>query len=282
MPTRQPCALQFYAGDIKTQMDSFRKGFKPPEGLDRVIAGVVPHAGWFFSGATAAKVFLTIKAKHSPRTFILLGAVHVPGVWKNSLYGTGSWDTPLGPVKVDEEVSGILAGNMRDLLVSDPAAHRDEHSIEVQTAMIKHLFPEAMIVPIAVPPNKDAVKLGQAIGRLVKEKGLDAVIVGSTDLTHYGDNYGFSPAGYGKHGYEWMLENDRRMIDLALSMKPEEILREALAHRNACGAGAMSAAVAAAKEYGAGKGHLLQHVTSFDVYPQGEFDMGVGYAAIVF
>jgi AmmeMemoRadiSam system protein B len=282
MQVRKPSAAQFYPGDCRAQIEAFKKGFKPPETPNKVVAGIVPHAGWFFSGATAAKVFLTIKARQAPRTFILLGSVHMPGVWKNSVYASGSWETPLGQVSVDEQMARHLIENMQDLLVSDPTAHKDEHSIEVQTAMIKYLFPDSKIVPIAVPPGKDAVRLGYGIGRLVKEGGLDAVVVGTSDLTHYGDNYGFSPAGYGRPGYEWMLQNDRRVIDLAITLRPEEILPEAVAHRNACGAGAMAGTVAAAKEMGAGIGHLLEHTTSYDVYPQGEFNMAVGYAAIVF
>ncbi len=282
MPVRQPCARQFYAGDCKAQIESFRKGFKPPDSPGRVVAGIVPHAGWFFSGATAAKVFLTIQAAGRPDVFILFGAVHMPGVWRNSIYDSGSWETPFGPIDVAEDTADALILKMGDILAPDTSAHRDEHSIEVQTAMIKYIFPDARIAPIAVPPGRDAVRLGAGIGRLIKKEKMDAVVVGTSDLTHYGDSYGFSPAGYGRQGYEWMVANDRKIIDLALALKPDDILREAAAHRNACGAGAMAAAVAAAREMGAEKGRLLEHTTSYDVYPQGEFDMGVGYAAIVF
>ena len=282
MPIRPPCAEQFYQGDCKAQIEAFRKGFTPPAMPGRVVAGVVPHAGWFFSGDTAAKVFLTIKAKQTPRTFILLGAVHVQGVWHNSVYDSGGWDTPLGEVRVDPDTARYLLDNLPGILTADSNAHRYEHSIEVQTPIIKYLFPEAMVVPIAVPPGKDAVALGEGIGRIVKEGAVDAVVVGTTDLTHYGDSYGFSPAGTGKKAHEWMLGNDRRMIDLALRMEYNDILREALTHRNACGSGALAATVAAAKEMGAGGGHLLQYTTSYDVHPFGEFDMAVGYAGIVY
>jgi len=261
-------------------MEEFKTGFSPPAEPSLVVAGIVPHAGWFFSGGTAAHVFLTIKAKQSPSTFILLGAVHVPGIRSNAVYPDGSWSTPLGELKIDSALAERLLDGHPDLVESSARAHTFEHSIEVQTPMIKHLFPDAMILPIVVPPSDDAVELGEAIGLLVKDT--DTVVVGSTDLTHYGDNYGFTPAGYGGNAYEWMVENDEHIITLAERMMPREILVEASVNHNACGAGAMAAATSAAKAMGAKKGVLIEHTTSYDVMPEGEFVMAVGYAGIVF
>jgi len=272
--------VQFYHGDCKTQIERFGRGFTPPGEPARVVAGIVPHAGWFFSGATAAKVFLTIKAKQSPGTFVLLGAVHVPGVKKNAVCPEGSWATPLGDIEVDESLASRLITEFPELVEANQRAHLFEHSIEVQTPMIKHLFPDARILPIAVPPSDEAVELGSGIGRLIKDTG--AVVMASTDLTHYGDNYGFAPAGYGSDAYSWMKENDSHIITLAEQMRPGAILTEAAVNHNACGAGAMAGAVAAAKAMGASKGVLIEHTTSYDVMPEGEFVMAVGYAGMVF
>jgi hypothetical protein len=279
---RPQFAAQFYPGDCIRQIEGFKKGFTPPTLPADIKGGIVPHAGWFFSGATAAKVFLSIQAQKSPAVFILFGTVHVPGVRKNSIYSTGSWSTPLGKIRVNEDISAMLIDEMPGLLEDNPQAHVYEHSIEVQTPIIKHLFPKTSIVPIAVPPGEDAVLLGEGIGRLIAGKGLDAVVIGSTDLTHYGDNYGFTPVGYGPEAHRWMRENDEKIIRLALDMNAGEILKEAARNYNACGAGAMSAAVAASKAAGSKKGVLIEHITSYDVYPQGEFDMAVGYAGIIF
>jgi len=279
---RHQSAAQFYPGDCIGQIESFKKGFTPPDEPRDIKGGIVPHAGWFFSGATAARVFLSIQAKKAPDTFILLGAVHVPGVRNNSIYSSGSWATPLGEIKVNDVIAGMLLDEMPGLLADNSQAHVYEHSIEVQTPMIKYLFPKTSIVPIAVPPGEEAVALGEGIGRVIAAKGLDAVVIGSTDLTHYGDNYGFAPAGYGQRAYRWMRENDERIIKLALGLKAREILEEAAVNYNACGPGAMAAAAAASKAMGSKGGVLVEHVTSYDVYPQGEFDMAVGYAGIIF
>jgi len=282
MPVRRPVAEQFYSGDVSAQMDEFSARFVPPDKPGHIVAGVVPHAGWMFSGATAAKVFLTIKAKQTPRTFIIFGAVHVPGVGGISVYPDGEWATPLGTLEVDSALAGEMLDSMPDILAENEHAHAFEHSIEVQTPMIKYLFPDAMILPVAVPPISSSIAFGENAANIVKDTGRDAVFIGSSDLTHYGANYGLITAGYGKKGHDWMTANDRRIVDIALDVDPEEILHEAKTNQNACGAGAFAAAVSAAKTLGVRSGTLLEYTTSYDVYPMGEFDMGVGYAGIVY
>jgi len=116
----------------------------------------------------------------------------------------------------------------------------------------------------------------------MKERRPSAVVVASSDLTHYGERYGMAPAGTGPAAETWMKANDRRIIDLATAMKAEAIVPEAESHHNACGSGAMAAAVACAKALGRKNGVLVEYTTSHDVMPEGEFDMAVGYAGIVF
>ncbi len=281
MPVRVPVAAPFYSGDIRAQMEKYEREFTPPPDLPEVISGgIVPHAGWYYSGRTASKVYLSIKHRRTPRTFVLFGAVHVPGVRSFAVYPDGSWQTPLGEAEVDRSLAEMFLEEIPDLLVPDTRAHTREHSIEVQLPMIKYLFPDALIVPVAAPPLEEAVKLGGRIGRLIA--GMDAMVIGSSDLTHYGDDYGFAPVGYGEDARAWMRSNDMKIIRAALDMQAEKIIPEAETSWNACGAGAIAATVAAAKSVGAGKGVLLEHTTSFDVRPEGEFRMAVGYAGIIF
>ena len=116
--------------------------------------------------------------------------------------------------------------------------------------------------------------------------GATIVAIGSTDLTHYGPRYGFTPMGVGSESLQWAHEvNDRQFIDLAVGLEPERLLANALENGNACGPGAAAAAVSAAKRLGARKGVLLAHTNSNEVMLR---EMGtasrdsVGYAAIVF
>ena len=282
MQARQPYAKQFYPGDCKAQIERFLKNYTVPKEPAVATGGIVPHAGWFFSGAVAAKVFKCLSAKANPDTFILLGAVHT---WKprgNSIYSRGSWSTPLGEVKIDEDAAIKLLDVLTGEVIEDPDAHEGEHSLEVQLPFIKYLCPDAKIVPIAIPPDEDAYLTGKKIGEAVSAMGKKIVVVGTTDLTHYGDAYGFTPFGYGEKAKKQMEESDTRMIKLALTMKAESINAEAQKHHNACGSGALAATVAAAKAMGAEKGYLLQYTTSYDVMPEGVFAMAVGYAGILF
>ncbi len=147
---------------------------------------------------------------------------------------------------------------------------------------LKHFFPQAKAIPISVLPDRNASVLGSRVGEFLKENEADAIIVGTTDLTHYGDTYMFTPGGTGPEALEWMKRNDTRIIELATGMKAEEIVPEASRNQNACGAGAMAATVAAAKTLGCSAGLTVEYITSHDVAPEREFRMAVGYVGMVF
>jgi len=171
--------------------------------------------------------------------------------------------------------------------VSDASAHRAEHSIEVQVPFVQYLFGGAKILPIIVPPREQAVALGNSVGNIIKrDEHKKIVCIGSTDLTHYGPRYGFTPMGVSEDALKWADSvNDKKFIDLALKLEPERLLADAAENCNACGAGAAAAAIAAAKQLGKTEGLLLAHTNSNEVMLR---KMGttsadsVGYAAIVF
>ena len=281
MEPRRPSASQFYPTDCGRAVEGFLRGFAAAPEPAQVVAGIVPHAGWQYSGAVASKVFASIRARGRPATVVILGAAHRwAGI--NGVYARGAWATPLGPVLIDEDLAARILEETSEWTVDDPQCHNGEHSIEVELPFLKYLLPEARVVPIAVNPDSRAVPLGQRIGRILKDRGAETVVIGSSDLTHYGDNYGFTPAGFGPPARRWMQDNDRKILRLVEGMRDSEITEEALRHRNACGAGAMAATVAAARVLGAERGLLLEHTTSYDVAPEEEFRMAVGYAAVLF
>jgi hypothetical protein len=280
---RSPAVPQFYAGDCAAQIDAFLEEFQPPAEPADPVAGLVPHAGWAYSGAVAAKVIRSLAAAQ-PETFVLFSAVHAWGTQVGGVYDTGSWITPLGDVPVDEELAAELLERCPDHLVADPPSHAREHSAEVQVPMIKHLCPDARIVPIAMPPTDGAAPAGAGVGSVLAERDERLVVLGSTDLTHYGPSYGFAPWGTGPAAREKMQENDRRIIDLALGFEADRVVEEANRHSNACGAGAIAATLAAARKLGADKAALVEYTTSHDVMrePPDRFQMAVGYAGILF
>jgi AmmeMemoRadiSam system protein B len=281
MTVRRAWAPHFYSGDCARAAERFLKGFSPPAEPGHIVAGIVPHAGWEYSGAVAAKVFESIRQQRTPATFVIFGAVH-GWIGGHAVYARGAWQTPLGEVAVDEELASLILQRAGELALDDPAAHDGEHAIEVELPLVKYLFPKARIVPISVRPEQSAVRLGTLVGEILREWPSSTVIIGSTDLTHYGRVYGFTPAGFGEAARQWMRQNDDRILRLALGMHVDQIVAEASAHQNACGPGAMAATVAAAAVLGAGRGYLVQHTSSFEVVPEQEFRMAVGYAGILY
>ena len=283
-------AGQFYPGQHDSCVDEINECLDArtlSEPLpETIVAGIVPHAGWTFSGSLAALVFSAIRQQHEKvHTFVIFGAAH--GYFGQSpvVYDRGSWITPLGEVAIDEELAdAVLSAGP---VVSDASAHRAEHSIEVQVPFVQYLFPGAKILPIIVPPREQAVALGNSIGQIInKDEHKKIVCIGSTDLTHYGPRYGFTPMGVSEDALKWADSvNDKKFIDLALKLEPERLLADAAENCNACGAGAAAAAIAAAKQIGKTEGLLLVHANSNEVMLR---KMGtasadsVGYAAIVF
>ncbi|MBN1942299.1 MAG: AmmeMemoRadiSam system protein B [Phycisphaerae bacterium] len=251
----------------------------------RLYGGLVPHAGWVYSGRLAAMTFKALLAGGGVETFVLLGADHTGDVQTGEVWPDGAWETPLGKALVNEELAAALLAGCK-LLRANPAAHAREHSLEVQVPIIQALAPDANIVPIAVPPTGDAVAIGQAVGEILADKPAGRVcVVGSTDLTHHGGHFGH-PGGRGEKSEAYARANDRRMLDLIEAMDAQAVVPEAMRHHNACGAGAVAAAVAAAQARGATAGRLLAYTNSYEIthkqYPHELDDTTVGYASVVF
>jgi AmmeMemoRadiSam system protein B len=251
---------------------------------DRPLGGVVPHAGWFFSGKVAARVIAALAARRQPKTIVLFGAVHSWRVGQAAVYDAGRWATPIGEMGIDEALARRVTEKGR--IAADPAAHQHEHSIEVQVPFVQHLLPDAKILPILVPPTDQAPEVGRVVAETVRDEGVDAAFVGSTDLTHYGPRYDYCPVGSDEKALAWAKDvNDRRFIDLMLSLDAESVVAEAQAHHNACGSGAVAATLSACRELGAAKGVLLEHTTSNEVMRKegmGPSADAVGYAGVLF
>jgi AmmeMemoRadiSam system protein B len=262
MIRRPAVAGQFYAGTRRECLAEINECLpKGPLSMalpETIVAGIVPHAGWVFSGDLAAMVFAAIKQiKQEPDTFILFGAAHGCCDMCPVIFPEGAWETPLGQIEIDAELtSQLIALGARP----DAQAHRHEHSIEVQVPFIQHLFPKAKLVAAIMPPASNGYEcdFGHKVGTLLKTKRINAVCIASTDLTHYGPRYGFAPKGTDSNGIHWAHStNDMDFINHALHMDAEHLLQSSLEHENACGPAGAAAAIAAAKALGRTQGYLL-------------------------
>lgn len=275
----------FYPGDCRSQLDAFLEtasASPDPASLPPApVAAIAPHAGWIYSGAVAARSLAALGRGSPPSVLVLLGAVHRTRLDRAALWPRGSWETPLGDLPVDADVAREVLEVAGDLVEERPEAHEDEHSLEVLAPMVRHLLPDARIVPIMVPPTLDAVALGRALAPV--GGGQRVAVVASTDLTHYGPAYGFAPAGTGPGAHDWMRRNDRRLVEKVIALDAEAVVEEAMARRNACGPAGVAAAVAFARERGVQRGVLLERTDSHEARGSTDpFEMAVGYAGIIF
>jgi hypothetical protein len=251
---------------------------------ERPSAAVVPHAGWRFSGVVCARAMRALAERRTPDTVVIFGADHRAPSRVPAVFPAGAWRTPLGEIKVDTDLAAGLTA-IDDELDVEPARHTIEHSIEVVVPFVQRLFdPAVRILPILVPPSAGSCAVGEAVAAAAGRLNRDVVFVGSTDLTHYGPGYGFTPMGEGPAALRWAKDvNDRRLIDLMLAVDAEAVVGQVHAHTNACGPGAIAATLAAARRSGATGGVLLDHVTSAEVFPErGSPQRCVGYAGLLF
>jgi AmmeMemoRadiSam system protein B len=215
---------------------------------------------------------------------VILGADHTGSARCGEVYASGACGTPLGNVSIDEDLADALCQG-GSVLRANPHAHTYEHSIEVQVPLLQTLAPQARIVPVMVPPEGVALEVGEVIANVLSGWGRPVAIVASSDLTHHGGHFP-APGGRGQTGALWTVGNDERLLDLLKEMAAEKILAEVGARGNACGGGAIAAAVAACRKLGATQGLCLGYTNSYyivhAVAPDDPDDTTVGYASVVF
>jgi len=242
------------------------------------VGGIVPHAGWQFSGQIATNVLYCLKGLQDPDVVILFG-MHLPSNGPNIIMPEGAWETPLGLIRVHEELAQMLTRRFTFELET-PTKFYQDNTIELQMPLIKYFFPDAKVVAMGVPPNPGSLEIGKMAVKYAQQSGLKVLVLGSTDLTHYGPNFGMTTKGRGRDAVNWVrYENDRRIVELMLDMEPEKVISESLNNRNACCGGAAAAAIEAAKQLGAKESESLVYATSYDKSPSDSF---VGYVGIIY
>ena len=284
MAVKRPAdfAGSWYPGNKKecgrTIEEYVRAGIPCPSMDRQPIGGIVPHAGWVFSGRIACNVIKCLKGENSPDTVILFGR-HLHAGSGNYIMTEGLWETPFGDLEIDHDLGGRLAREF-DFIIETMSSYDQDNTIELQLPFISYFFPGAKILPLGVSPTSNSLQIGERVAELSAEQGKRVIVLGSTDLTHYGYNYGYTPKGVGEEAVDWVKqENDKKVIDLMLDMNPEGVIRESLENSNACCSGAAATAIAAAKKLGASRTEKLIYATSYDIRPDSSF---VGYVGIVF
>jgi AmmeMemoRadiSam system protein B len=280
---RKPAAAgRFYAGTADQLRHQIEEAFLDARGPGMLpelvirtgdIKGcVVPHAGYQFSGPVAAHVYASLAQDGFPEGLVIVGPNHTGYGAPVSVMVQGSWETPLGPVQIDEQ----RAVQLTEVGIPDTLAHQHEHSIEVQLPFLQYLTPHFSFVPVCLSlQNYDtANELGTALSRLPH-----TVPIASSDFSHAGSGYGTSPPRH-LTVHQWAEEQDQKAIEAIQSLDVNRFIKTVEEHQiSMCGYGCVAAVMIAAKRRGASEARLLQYSTSYDVYPA---DSCVGYGALIF
>ncbi len=157
--------------------------------LPNPLGFVVPHAGLQYSGVVASAAYRYVR-RQQPRRAVILGFAHQGGPPGVSIPDIDKFETPLGEVPVDRETMERLAGHWPFRLVAEDRIC--DHSVEIQLPLLQYAAPGARIVPLFVgylePRERDA-----AAEKLAALCGPDTVFLVSSDLTHYGQAFGYQP-----------------------------------------------------------------------------------------
>ncbi|MFB6151156.1 MAG: AmmeMemoRadiSam system protein B [Haloarculaceae archaeon] len=274
---RQPSvAGEFYAGTeagLRRQIDECFAHEYGPGPLDEQPGGepptalVSPHAGYPFSGPVAAHGFAALAgADPDPDVAVVLGPNHQGAGEAAAVAPHEAWRTPLGELPVDGDFAAALVEESA-VATFDAGTHAGEHSVEVQLPFLQYCMDDLSVVPVCLTRlgRERAVQLGRDVAAAVERTARDAVVVSSTDLTHY-EPHGRAEAA------------DEPVVDAIRSLDVEGIARAVSDGHTMCGPWATVAGLTTAGELGATDGELLQYATSGQT--EGRRDRVVGYCSV--
>jgi AmmeMemoRadiSam system protein B len=234
-----------------------------PPAPDRLVAIVAPHAGLIYSGPVAAYAYRLLRER-AVDLLVLVGPSHFVGFEGVAAFRGTGFETPLGVAAIDQECTEALM--QASAIVRDyPSAHAREHSLEMQLPFIRRVAPGAKIVALVMGWQKPTTmrSLGDALASVLQ--GRNALLVASTDLSHYQD--ADTAARLDAVVIDHVARLDADGLQSALEVRPE----------HACGGGPTVAVLRAACQLGADRSVILKYADSGDV--SGDKSAVVGYLA---
>ena len=267
-----PIAGTWYEGNPKAlarMVDQYLDQAELPELSGKVIAVIAPHAGHVYSGPVAGYAFASVRGT-TPDIVAVLSPMHQPYYETLLTTAHSAYETPLGRVPVDPDIVAILDSRLRTSLGYGltPVAYDHEHSLEIELPFLQRALGAGFkLLPVMV--RTQSAQVSQQLGADLAEtlRGKKALIVASTDLSHF-------------YSQDEAVAFDTEMLRRIESFSPEEVFSAEKDKRGfACGLGALTAVLWAAKAMGASTVKVLRHATSGDV--TGDYSSVVGYGAAV-
>ncbi len=260
-----------------------------PDALRRTLAGyladaekvelegelkalISPHAGYAYSGPTAAYAYKQLENGPAFDTVAVLSPIHQAHLGRFAVTRASYYQTPLGRVEVDAELVDAL-----DKEVSlNRVGFDGEHSLEIQLPFLQHTLGAFALLPVMLGESLTSVRgleasreLSAALAKLLRDRA--ALIVASTDLSHLYD-------------YDQVVRHDNIMMELVERFDVEELARALIEGRcHACGGAPVVTTMLAAQALGAKRAKVLHYTNSGDVTGKrrpGSYTVGYMAAAI--
>ncbi len=265
-----PLAGKWYEGNpelLARAVDGYLDSAQLPDLEGEVIAVIAPHAGHTYSGPVAGYAFAALRGR-SPDLVAVIAPMHHP--YNEPLITTSheAYSTPLGEIPVDKDALNELDAILKPELMFglSPVQNDPEHSLEIELPFLQRTLTSSWkLLPVMVRVREASIseRFGKALAKVLRGKNF--VLVASTDLSHFYDQ-------------QTALIYDRSMLHQIESFNPEGAFDLERAGKGfACGLGAFTAVMWAARELGADKVKILRHATSGDV--TGDYSSVVGYGA---
>jgi MEMO1 family protein len=265
---RPAVAGMFYPGsqrELGDDVDVLLAEAAIPSGVERPIALVAPHAGYVYSGPTAAAAYALLRDQQF-QTVVVVSPSHreyFPGV---SVYPGSGYETPLGVIPLAAGIRERLL-DASHIVKSSKAGHATEHAVEVHLPFLQKVLGVFHLLPLVMGEQSRATcfALGEALGTVLKNES--ALLVASTDLSH------FHPAAEAER-------RDRVVLQDLKAFDPEVLMDDLEAEKaEACGGGPVVAVMVAARALGARQLRVLGHTHSGKI--TGDTHSVVGYCSAV-
>jgi len=238
-----------------------RAASKPARGRLRGV--IAPHAGYVYSGYTAAVAYKLLK-EQSYDAVIIVGPSHREYFDGVSICAGDAFETPLGNIAIDHELRDRLVKEWAGISVTE-TGHMAEHSIEVQLPFLQRILGSFSFVPVVMGDQRreHCDRLADAISKSCA--GRNVLLIASSDLSHY-------------HPYKTAVELDRLVREKIELYDEDGLMKQLEANEvEACGGGPIVTVMKASRQLGANSSHILHYCNSGDV--SGEKDAVVGYVS---
>ncbi|OQX30081.1 MAG: AmmeMemoRadiSam system protein B [Spirochaeta sp. LUC14_002_19_P3] len=271
MKTRTRYLSEGWYPNSKKEIESLLASWLPHAPTEEICAGISPHAGWTFCGSIIAQV--SSRLPENIDTIAVLGGHNPPGM-PVIAYRYDAWRTPTGTSTMDRDLFKLLENRSGEPWIDEEYA---DNTVEAVLTMALALRSKAAWMAWRLPADKRAVEFGIHLAAAAKTAGRRLAVLGSTDLTHYGPQYGFCPPESRANPVQWVKKRDERILEALVNFEGEKALTLANKEQSACSSGGAVGAMSFAKTAGAVQGRVLSYATSRDVHPGNSF---VAYAGV--